>query len=50
MAPSLGTAMRAFGPMTQDGMADHLPGRGAVDQVTTMLEYRPGIPRRAGRR
>ncbi len=48
MAPGLGVPMRAFGPMTQDGLADHAPGRGAVDLVTAMLEHMGKHPAQGG--
>lgn len=48
MAPSLGAPMRAFGPMTQDGLADHAPGREAVDLVTAMLENMTRHPAQGG--
>jgi predicted ester cyclase len=48
MAPSLGAAMRAFGPMTQDGLADHPPGTRSVDLVTAMLAHMTRHPSQGG--
>jgi predicted ester cyclase len=48
MAPGLGAAMRAFGPMTQDGLAEHAPGRGAVDLVIDMLTHMTRHPMQGG--
>lgn len=48
MAPSLGAVMRAFGPMTQDGLADHAPGTGAVALVTDMLTHMTRHPSQGG--
>lgn len=48
MAPSLGAATRAFGPMTQDGLADHPPGTGAVALVTEMLAHMTRHPAQGG--
>jgi predicted ester cyclase len=48
MAPSLGAGMRAFGPMTQDGLADHPPGTRSVDMVTEMLTHMTRHPAQGG--
>jgi predicted ester cyclase len=48
MAPGLGAAMRALGPMTQDGLADHAPGTRAVDLVTDMLAHMTRHPSQGG--
>ncbi len=48
MVPGLGAAVRAFGPMTQDGLADHAPGAGAVDLVVDMLTHMTRHPSKGG--
>lgn len=48
MAPGLGAQVRAFGPMTQDGLADHAPGRAAVNLVTDMLTHMTRHPSQGG--
>ena len=48
MAPGLGATTRAFGPMTQDGLADHPPGKAAVDLVTDMLDHMICHPAQGG--
>lgn len=48
MAPSLGAATRAFAPMTQGGLADHVPGSAAVDLVTDMLAHMTRHPAQGG--
>jgi predicted ester cyclase len=48
MAPALGAPMRAFGPMTGDGLADHLPGTRAADLVTEMLDHMIRHPAQGG--
>jgi predicted ester cyclase len=48
MAPGLGAVMRAYGPMTQDGLAEHKPDSRAVDLVTDMLTHMTRHPSQGG--
>jgi predicted ester cyclase len=48
MAPQLGAEGRAFGPMTQDGLASHAQEGRAVALVTEMLAHMTRHPLRGG--